>query len=116
MFLMTRKKNHFYLVIMDDTKRLDMNRFKELVGEKQIKMASAECLLAKMQLPPGVVSPFGLLNNEDKDIQVYVDKAIVHEARMSFHPNTNDKTIFIQTDDLFRFLAAIGYAVNIVDL
>lgn len=116
MFLTTRKKNHFYLVIMDDTKRLDMNRFKELVGEKQIKMASAECLLAKMQLSPGVVSPFGLLNNEDKDIQVYVDKAIAHEARMSFHPNTNDKTIFIQTDDLFKFLAAIGYAVNIVDL
>ncbi len=64
MFLTTRKKKHFYLVIMDDAKRLNMNRFKELVGEKQIKMASAECLLAKMQLPPGVVSPFGLLNNE----------------------------------------------------
>ena len=54
-----------------------------------------------MMLPPGVVSPFGLLNNEDKDIHVYIDQEIISEERMSFYPNTNEKTIFIQTEDLF---------------
>ncbi|UEA31149.1 prolyl-tRNA synthetase associated domain-containing protein [Granulicatella elegans] len=116
LFLTNKKKRNFYLVIMDDTKRLDMDVFKEIVEEKQIKMASAETLNDKMMLPPGVVSPFGLLNNEDKDIQVYFDQEIVSEERMSFHPNTNDKTIFVNTEDLFTFLKAIGSEPHVIEL
>ncbi len=116
MFLTNRKKRNFYLMIMDDAKRLDMDKFKDIVEEKQIKMASEDSLYEKMMLPPGVVSPFGLLNNVDKDIKVYFDREIVNEDRMSFHPNTNEKTIFVKTPDLFRFIESIGYSVNIVDI
>ncbi|WP_138159629.1 prolyl-tRNA synthetase associated domain-containing protein [Peptoniphilus catoniae] len=116
MFLTNRKKRNFYLVIMDDKKRLDMDSFKEIVGEKQIKMASEESLMEKMKLPAGVVSPFGLLNNYDKDIKVYFDREIMDEERMSFHPNTNEKTIFINTEDLMTFLKSIGYEANVVEL
>ena len=42
-------------------------------------MASSESLFEKMSLPAGVVSPFALLNNIDKDIQVYFDKEIMSE-------------------------------------
>ncbi len=101
---------------MDDSKRLDMDVFKEIVGEKQIKMASSATLDEKMKLPPGVVSPFGLLANVDRDIKVYFDKEIMGEERMSFHPNTNEKTIFISTNDLLSFLDNIGYEANIVEL
>lgn len=116
MFLTNKKKTAFYLVIMDDSKRLDMDVFKEIVGEKQIKMASSATLDEKMKLPPGVVSPFGLLANVDRDIKVYFDKEIMGEERMSFHPNTNEKTIFISTNDLLSFLDNIGYEANIVEL
>ena len=40
LFLTNKKKRNFYLVIMDDAKRLNMDKFKEIAGEKQIKMAS----------------------------------------------------------------------------
>lgn len=115
MFLTNRKKKNFYLVIMDDSKRMDMNLFKDIVGEK-VKMASENSLMEKMGLPAGVVSPFGLLNNEDKDIKVYFDKEIMDEERMSFHPNTNEKTIFVTTEDLLKYLDAIGYEYIIEDL
>lgn len=116
MFLTNKKKTAFYLLIMDDKKRLDMNQFKEIVGEKQIKMASSDSLFEEMMLPPGVVSPFGLQNNEDHDIKVYFDKEIMPEKRMSFHPNTNEKTIFIETPDIVKYLEAIGYEANIIEL
>ena len=64
---------------MDDQKRLDMELLKDLVGANRIRMASSESLFEKMMLPAGVVSPFGLLNNTDKDIQVYFDKEIISE-------------------------------------
>lgn len=116
MFLTNKKKRNFYLVIIDDAKRLDMDVFKEIVEENRIKMASAETLNDKMMLLPGTVSPFGLLNNRDKDIQVYFDQEIVSEERMCFHPNTNEKTIFVNTEDLFTFLKAIGYEAHIIKL
>lgn len=116
MFLTNRKKKNFYLVIMDDAKRLDMDKFKGITEEKQIKIASAESLAEKMKLVPGVVSPCGLLNNDDKDIKVYIDKEITTQDRMSFHPNTNEKTIFINTTDLIKYLNNIGYELKIIEL
>lgn len=116
MFLTNKKKTAYYLLIMDDHKRLDMSAFGQMAGSKGIKMASSASLYEKMMLPPGVVSPFGLLNNDDKDISVFIDKEIINEERMSFHPNTNEKTIFIKTADLFQFIEEIGYKVNIIEL
>jgi Ala-tRNA(Pro) deacylase len=116
MFLTNKKKTAWYLVIMDDEKRLDMETFAQIAGEKRIKMASETSLHEKMQLPPGVVSPFGLLLNEDHDIQVYIDQEIVSEPRMSFHPNTNEKTIFIDTKDLMRYIESIGYETHVIEL
>ncbi len=115
MFLTNKKKTLYYLLIMDDQKRLDMKQFGELVQAKGIKMASADSLYEKMLLPPGVVSPFGLLNNPERDIQVFIDREIITEKRMSFHPNTNEKTIFLDTSDLLRFMESLGYGVNVIE-
>lgn len=116
MFLTNKKKTAYYLLIMDDQKRLDMDRIKEITGEKRIKMASEDSLMEKMKLPAGVVSIFGLLNNEEKDIHVYFDKEITKEPRMSFHPNVNTKTIFLDTNDIFKFLESIDFNYSIIDV
>ena len=86
MFLTNKKKTQYYLLIMDDQKSLDMDDFKEQVGANRIRMASSDSLAEKMQLPAGTVSPFGLLNNEEKDIRVYFDKDIVSEEIMTSIP------------------------------
>ena len=116
MFLTNRKKTQYYLLIMDDKKRLDMDGFKVQVGADRIRMASLDSLAEKMTLPAGTVSPFGLLYNEEKDILVYFDKDIVSEDIMTFHPNTNEKTIFIKSKDLFRFLESIGFTYKFLTL
>ena len=116
MFLTDRKKRNFYLVILDDYKRLDMDLFKDIVLEKKIKMASENSLMEKTKLPAGTVSPFGLLNNEDHDIKFFMDKEISDQEIMTFHPNTNEKTLFIKTKDLYKFLDNIGYEINIIEL
>ena len=116
MFLTNKKKTQYYLLIMDDQKPLDMDDFKEQVGANRIRMASVESLAEKMQLPAGTVSPFGLLNNEEKDILVYFDQDIVSEEIMTFHPNTNEKTIFVSTTDLFKFLQDLGYSYEVLEL
>ena len=114
MFICNKKKTN--LIIMDDIKRLDMNKFKEIVFEKQMKMASEEALKEKLGIKPGMVSPFGLLNNDEKDVKIYMDKEIIIEEIMTFHPNDNTKKLFITTKDLFKYFENIGYELNIIEL
>lgn len=116
MFLTNKKKTAFYLLVMDDAKRLDFHEFQDLTGAKRVKMASSEALKEKLGLEPGVVSIFGLLNNQDRDVQVYFDKAILSEARMSFHPNVNTRTIFVATDDVLAFMKSQGVEPKILEL
>lgn len=116
MFLTDKKKKHFYLVIMDDARPLDMERFREIVGANKIKMASEDSLYDKLQLTSGSVSPFGLLNNSDHDVEVFIEATISEEERMSFHPNMNEMTIFIDTADLLTFFDHLEYEVQVVDL
>ena len=116
MFICNKKKTNYYMIIMDDSKRLDINKFKEIVSEKQIKMASEEALKQKLGIEPGMVSPFGLLNNDEKDVKIYMDKEIITEEIMTFHPNDNTKTLFITIKDLFKYFENIGYELNIIEL
>lgn len=114
--LCNKKKSKYLLIIMHDKKRLDMKRLEELTGEKGIRFASEEGLMEKLGLRPGSVSVFGILNNREKDIEIYVDMEIFLENLISFHPNDNTKTVFISVGDMCRFIEAMGYEYTKIQL
>ncbi|WP_330634602.1 prolyl-tRNA synthetase associated domain-containing protein [Anaerovorax sp. IOR16] len=116
LFLCNRKKSAYYLIIMDDAKRLDIKRLGELLNEKGMKFCSPENLMDKMSLYPGAVSLFGLLNNAEHDIKVYLDKDMLSEKIITFHPNDNTKTLFISMEDMYKFIRELGYEYCIINL
>lgn len=116
LFLTNRKKTAFYLVFMEDDKRLDMKHFAEIVGQKHIKFASEKSLMEKLGLKPGFVSIFGLLNNQEKDVKVYFEKGIVGDVPLTFHPNDNTKTMFIKMVDLSKFLDDLGFEYHVIEM
>ncbi|MBL4951535.1 prolyl-tRNA synthetase associated domain-containing protein [Neobacillus sp. YIM B02564] len=116
LLLCNKKKTAYYLVIMDDAKRLDMEKLAEMVGEKRLSFCSPERLMEKMGLIPGIVSVFGLLNNTDHDIKVYLDNEMLSEKYISFSPNDSTKTIFISIEDMYKFLLVLGYEYTILEL
>ena len=116
LFLTNKKKDAFYLVIMDGEKRLDMGHLATILNEKRISFGSSERLMEKLGLSPGFVSIFGLLNNDEHDIKVYLDKEMLSERLITFHPNDNTKTLFISTEDMYKFINMIGYEYKIVEL
>lgn len=116
LFLCNRKRTAFYLVIMDDQKQLDMKKLGKILQEKSISFCSPDRLMEKMSLPAGAVSLFGLLNNDEGDIRVYLDREMLSEKIMTFHPNDNTRTIFISTKDMYKIIKEMGYDYSIVDL
>lgn len=116
MFMSDKKKRRFYLFILDDNKRLDIKKLSEQINEKGLRLGSEKNLFEKMNLKFGVVSLFGLLNNKDKDIKVYIDKELLNEDIITFHPNDNTATVFIKIKDMFKFIDNLGFTYEIIDM
>ena len=112
-FMSGKKNRKFYLFIMDDNKRLDIKKMNDIVSDK-LSFASEESLMNKLKLTPGSVSLFGLLNNIDHDVNVYIDEDIVNERIMTFHPNINTETLFIKMDDMFKILDILEYKYTVI--
>ena len=115
LLLSDKKDRDFYLIIIDDRKRLDIKKLSTLVGQR-LHFAKEEDLMNKMGLKPGSVSLFGLLNNKEKDIKVFIDKEVTKENIINFHPNVNTATLFISIDNMFKFLDNLNFKYQIIDL
>ncbi len=103
LFLTDEKKKKYFMFALDEMKSLDLKVLKDRLGVKRLKFASDNTLDKKLALKPGVVSPFGLLNDKFRDV-VFILDTDIEDMVLTFHPNTNEATIFINYSDLHEFL------------
>lgn len=115
MFMAGKKDRNFYLFIMGENKRLDIKKISGLIGDR-LHFGKEEDLKRKMGLVSGMVSLFGLLNNKEHDIKVFIDKDVTLEKLITFHPNDNRATIFISVSDMFIILEDLEYNYELLDL
>jgi len=84
--------------------------------DKQITFASPEVLLEKLGLEPGAVSLFGLLNDKNHEVEIYIDKKVYNADIVSFHPNRNTASLELSKDMFRKFLQAIENKIEVIDL
>lgn len=116
LFLTTRKHQHYYLLLLEEHQRLDTRKFRQQTGAPRVSFATATELREKLGLTPGSVSPFGLLNNQQDDVQLCVDRTVATAATIGCHPNDNTKTLILATSDLLSFLKRAGHPYHLVNL
>ena len=66
LLLKEKKSDKYYLVIIDEHKKLDTKHFKEVTGWKKVQFSNDEQLMEVLGLPPRAVTPLSLFNNVDK--------------------------------------------------
>lgn len=70
-----------------------------------------------MNLIPGSVTPFGLLNDKDLKVIFYLDKDFFKEnGIIGVHPNDNTATVWLKAEDLIKIIQEHGNMVNIIEL
>jgi Ala-tRNA(Pro) deacylase len=116
LFLRNRNGDKHFLVIMEAEKKLDMKGLAVLLGESKLSFASEERLQKYLKLTPGAVSPFGLINDEKKEVVVIIDQDLLKHSRLSYHPNVNTATLELATKDFRKFLVSTGNTVKILQL
>ena len=77
--------------------------------EKQLKQgklsfASDQRMMKYLGVTPGSVTPFGLINDEDHHVHVFLDQHLLESKTISFHPCTNTASIIIKWEDFLKFL------------
>jgi Ala-tRNA(Pro) deacylase len=108
LFLSGKKSKKFYLIALDENKRLDIKKTAEFLGVRKLRFASEKQLLEKISLSIGMVSIFGILNNEEKDVTVVLDEDMKAESVLTFYANDCSKTVFIEFDDVCKFILDSG--------
>jgi Ala-tRNA(Pro) deacylase len=116
LFLRNKKGNRHYLVVTPGRKKIDLKNIEKLVGENNLSFASPERLMKYLGVTPGSVSPFGLINDVQKEVLVVVDSELLISKKQGFHPNTNDATLVISTDDFKKFLTWTKNTVSYITL
>ena len=115
LFLRNQKGNRHYLVIVRHSKRVDLRGVANQIGDGKLSFGSPERLMTHLGVMPGSVSPFGLIHDREKQVQVFLDRALAQSARISFHPNINTRTIVLAFADFERFLLAEGRVVRYLE-
>jgi len=116
LFLRNKKGDKHYLVVAESTRLVDLKKIATLLNENRLSFASLERMLKYLGLTPGSVSPFGLINDTEKSVQVIVDQGLLNHPKVAFHPNINTATLVIKTEDFQKFLDWIGNKIQYINL
>lgn len=104
LFVRNHNGNIHYLIIVSQEKRADLKKLAKQIGSSRLSFASEERLMKHLGLTPGAVTPFGLLNDEEKEVIVLVDEDLRNSRHICFHPNVNTASVSILYDDFVKFL------------
>ena len=126
LFFRNHKGNKHYLVCFDCDKELDIHyleqRLKASLQAKglpscgKLSFASPERMMRYLGLEPGSVSPFGLINDQDNHVHLFLDEDLRNAALLSFHPNDCRGTVVIKREDFERYLDGVGNTFEYLSL
>jgi len=115
-FLRNKKGNRHFLVILDSEKSLNIKALQGKIGAGTLSFASDRRMEEHLGLSKGAVSAFGLINDRNNAVQVFVDKSLLKGDRLNLHPNVNTATVTISTADFKKFLEWSSNRFSYIDV
>ncbi len=108
LFFRNHKGNRHYLVIIDYKSQLAIKELEQKLKQGKLSFSSEKRLKKYLNLTPGSVSPFGLINDIDNHVYIFIDKKLKNSSTISFHPNINTASIILKYSDFIKFLDYSG--------
>lgn len=116
LFLRDQKKQRYLLLVMPLDKKTDLKKFSEIVSEKKLSFASPDDLMKYLHISPGSVSPFGILNDTENIVELFIDKEIFNAEIVNFHPNDNTATLELTREMFQKYLSLLKNKTKIIEM
>ncbi|MCQ2329872.1 MAG: prolyl-tRNA synthetase associated domain-containing protein [Paludibacteraceae bacterium] len=104
LFFRNHKGNQHYLVLLDCDADMDIHSIEKQLHQGKLSFASPERMMKYLGVKPGSVTPFGLINDAEHHVIVFIDETLQQAEKVSFHPCINTASLMILKDDLIRFI------------
>ena len=115
LFLRNKKGAMWLLVCMED-RRIDLKEMGKRLGAGRFSFGSDDRLMKFLGVIPGAVTPFGIMNDSGGNVRVVLERAMLEEDTLNFHPLDNAKTTALAASDLVRFLEAENHEPEIIEI
>jgi len=116
LFFRNHKGNRHYLVILESNHALDIHDLEQRLKQGKISFASPKRMDKYLGLQAGSVSPFGLINDEENHVHLFLDRNLKESDKISFHPNINTASVVISFTDFLRYLDWVGNSYEFIEL
>jgi Ala-tRNA(Pro) deacylase len=116
LFFRNHKGNQHYLVIFDHRQILGIHDLEKRLKQGKLSFASEKRMNKYLGIKPGSVSIFGLINDKENHVHVFLDENIQDSEKISFHPNDNTATLVISKEDFDKFLEKVGNFFEYLEL
>jgi Ala-tRNA(Pro) deacylase len=110
------KRDGLWLLVCLDHRRIDMGSLAKAIGSPRLSFGRPELLAEVLGVTPGSVTPFALANDRARRVQPLLDRAMLDQERLNYHPLTNEATTTIAAENLVRFIEACGHRPRTIDL
>ncbi len=115
LFFRNHKGNKHYLVIIKDTTPFSIHSLEKKLKQGKLTFGSEKRLIKYLDLLPGSVSPFGLINDTEQHVHLFLDEQLQNAKLISFHPNDNTASLVIKYDDFIKYLKYLGNSYEFID-
>lgn len=88
----------------------------QILHQGKLSFASPERMDKWLGLRPGSVSPFGLINDTENHVHLFLDETLREQPALSFHPNDNRFTVVISREEFERYLTLVGNTYEYIKL
>lgn len=117
LFVRDDKRQNYYLITVKGDRRVDLKKFRREHQTKPLTFASEDELEAILALKPSSVTPFGLLNDEDRKVHFFLDGDFLEGSGLvGVHPNENTATVWLKAEDLLEIIREHGNRAETVKL
>lgn len=107
-------KGKLWLIVAPAMKRVSLKTLPAVIGSKRLSFANEELLFDVLGVHGGSVTPFAVINDKDCRVQVVLDKEMMEQELINYHPMTNTATTTITPADLMKFMRATNHEPLIV--
>jgi Ala-tRNA(Pro) deacylase len=114
LFLKDRNGAFFLVCALGDT-QVRLNQLHKTLGCARLSFANEEHLLARLGVTPGSVTLFALINDQDHQVCLVLDEALLASDPVNFHPLNNDATTNVCQATMRRFVGHWGGTVFACD-
>lgn len=117
LFLTNKQQTKFFLLVMPGEKIFKTKYLSAQINSARLSFAGEELMMRYLGVTPGSVTPMGLINDTDREVNLLLDEDLKNYPVFACHPCINSASILLNLEDLTdSIIPATGHSFQWVTL